>query len=46
MTKMYEPVDENDPIWPVFEAWLTKFRKQQAEAKRIAKKKKAKGETK
>lgn len=33
MTKLYEPEDENDPIWPVFEAWLEKHRKAMAEQK-------------
>lgn len=26
MTKHYEPKDENDLIWPVFELWLLKYR--------------------
>ena len=26
MSKVYEPEGENDPIWPVFEQWLTKYR--------------------
>ena len=24
--KPYEPVDENDPVWPAFDKWLTKYR--------------------
>lgn len=32
MTKNYEPVDENDPVWPEFGKWLDKF--QAAEVKR------------
>lgn len=24
MTKIYEPVDEKDPVWPVFEKWYAK----------------------
>jgi hypothetical protein len=24
MTKPYEPADENDPVWPPFQAWLDK----------------------
>lgn len=31
---LYEPADENDPIWPLFEAWLSKY--QAAKAKRKA----------
>lgn len=23
--KPYEPADENDPVWPAFEAWLARF---------------------
>lgn len=34
MTKMYEPVDDNDPIWAVFEVWLTKYQKEKSKAKR------------
>jgi hypothetical protein len=25
-TKVYEPADENDPIWPLFGKWLEKYR--------------------
>ena len=32
MTKEYEPSGVDDPIWPVFEAWLKKY-----EAARVAK---------
>lgn len=24
-SRLYDPVDENDPVWPVFSAWLEKF---------------------
>lgn len=24
MTKLYEPVNEADPVWPAFEAWYAK----------------------
>lgn len=27
--KPYEPEDENDPIWPLFEAWFKKYKAQQ-----------------
>jgi hypothetical protein len=26
MSKVYEPADENDPIWPLFGKWLEKYR--------------------
>lgn len=32
MTKHYDPKDEHDPIWPVFDTWLTKFKAQKAKA--------------
>lgn len=25
MTKIYDPANENDPVWPEFEKWLTKY---------------------
>lgn len=25
MTKVYEPVDENDPVWDEFTKWLVKY---------------------
>lgn len=25
---VYWPEDENDPVWPEFEKWLTKYRRQ------------------
>lgn len=25
MTNLYEPKDENDPVWPVFDAWRKKY---------------------
>jgi hypothetical protein len=33
MTKVYEPKDENDPIWPVFDVWLKKFNAAKAKAR-------------
>ena len=33
-SKLYEPIDELDPIWPVFGAWLDKF--EAAKRKRMA----------
>ena len=35
MSKVYDPVDENDPVWPVFGAWLD--RKKAEKEKRAAK---------
>lgn len=35
MSKEYDPVDENDPVWPVFQAWYDKKRAG-IEAKRAA----------
>lgn len=32
--KVYDPVDENDPVWPEFGKWHAKY--QAAEAKRTA----------
>lgn len=29
MTNEYEPKDENDHIWPIFEKWLSKRRDHQ-----------------
>lgn len=26
-TKPYYPIEENDPIWPIFNVWLNKARK-------------------
>jgi hypothetical protein len=26
MSKLYDPNDENDPVWPQFERWLKKYR--------------------
>ena len=26
----YDPVDENDPIWPLFEVWLEKYKARKA----------------
>lgn len=26
MTKVYDPVDENDPIWSIFEKWRDKYK--------------------
>ncbi len=26
MSREYEPADERDPIWPLFDAWLVKYR--------------------
>ena len=34
MSKVYNPVDESDPVWPEFSKWLTKH--EAAEAKRAA----------
>lgn len=34
MTKVYDPVDEQDPVWEPFGRWLTKF--QAAKAKKHA----------
>ena len=25
MRKMYDPVDEDDPVWPEFSKWLAKY---------------------
>lgn len=36
MSKVYDPVDETDPVWPVFGAWLD--RKKAEKAKRAARK--------
>ena len=33
MSKLYDPVDEHDPIWDVFWVWLDKFNA--LEAKRL-----------
>ena len=33
--KHYEPVDENDPVWPEFDKWLKKY--QAAKAKQNGK---------
>lgn len=30
MTELYDPVDENDPIWPLFDRWLEKNRARKA----------------
>ena len=38
-SKFYEPVDENDPVWPEFTKWLKKFQAAKGkEAKRREKK--------
>ena len=34
MSKVYDPVDESDPVWPEFTKWLDKH--EAAEAKRRA----------
>ncbi len=34
MSKVYDPVDETDPVWPAFQAWLD--RKKAAKAKTAA----------
>lgn len=26
MQKVYDPADENDPVWPEFDKWLKKYR--------------------
>jgi hypothetical protein len=31
--KPYDPVDENDPVWPHFMAWLEKFNAAEAKAR-------------
>lgn len=31
--KPYDPVDENDPIWPLFGAWLDKYQAKKAKQK-------------
>lgn len=41
--KPYDPVDENDPIWPLFGVWLEKYRAKQAKAAKA--REKAKGES-
>ena len=33
--KEYDPVDENDPIWPLFEAWHTKYKAALEKAKTV-----------
>lgn len=33
--KLYDPVDENDPVWPEFSKWLKKY--QAAQAKKAKK---------
>jgi hypothetical protein len=42
MTKLYDPVDENDPIWDLFDVWLKKYRanKEKEAAARVKEKKK------
>lgn len=35
MTKVYDPVDENDPIWPVFGRWLEKHQAREEKAAAI-----------
>lgn len=32
--KLYDPADENDPIWPLFEAWLKKYEAKKAKRKK------------
>lgn len=32
-TKAYDPVDENDPIWPEFEKWHTKRKEKESRCK-------------
>lgn len=32
--KDYDPVDENDPIWPLFEAWHAKYTAMRAKTAR------------
>ena len=34
MTKLYDPVDENDPVWEPFGKWLDKYNA--AKAKKLA----------
>jgi hypothetical protein len=31
-SKPYDPVDENDPIWPLFEVWHQKYKAKKARA--------------
>jgi len=33
--KPYDPVDENDPIWPLFGAWLEKYRAKKDKAAKV-----------
>jgi hypothetical protein len=37
MTKMYDPVDEQDPVWEPFERWLDKFHAARAKQQERAK---------
>jgi hypothetical protein len=30
MQKVYDPVDESDPVWPEFEKWLNKYNAKKA----------------
>ena len=32
MNKPYDPADENDPIWPLFEEWFKKYKARKARA--------------
>lgn len=32
-TKLYEPADENDPIWPLFSEWLKKYKAKRDKAR-------------
>lgn len=34
MTKVYDPVDEQDPVWPEFEKWLAKYQAKKAKPRR------------
>lgn len=35
MTKLYDPTGENDPIWPVFDAWLSRHNAALEKAKTV-----------
>lgn len=34
MTKVYDPADENDPVWEQFDKWLKKYRAAKDKAQR------------
>ena len=42
MSELYEPADENDPVWPEFEKWFEKY--QAAKTKRARQTMRAKRE--